>query len=226
MPGNAEDDMSRMVIQVRDATSGELKSQWKAQCQHETLSVVGFHQLVSWRSNNTPYLVHSCMDCDAVYAYDISRGQLITQYKQQGLKPGGICQGPGPDTLLLVDQGMGSRVLQLQWTRGSFKYHKQIHPSHAGSLLDICYGSAHDNIYLTGYYAVSCIAMSGGQNGQTLWQLGGPDVDVGGQQLSLNLSVCCDSAGRVYIGDINTSRLLVVDGETGELLHVGAGIQE
>ncbi len=215
-----EDDMSgKYVIQVRDAISGELTSQWKSHCQHGTYY---YHQLASWSSNNTTYLAHSCDDCKAVNVYEISRGKLITQYKQQDVKPQAICRGPGPDTLLLVDKNE-KRILQLQWTGDSFKCLRQIHHNHPGDFPDICYCNLNTKIYLAGDYTVSCISLSGDESGQTLWQLGGKDVDVGGQELDYILSVCCDPAGRVYISEYHTDRLLVVDGESGELLHVQSG---
>ncbi len=215
---DAEDDMiGKYVIQVRDAISGELTSQWKSPCQHKCAAY-----LASWSTNNTPYLAHSCWQCEAVYVYDISRGQLITQYKEEGVKPEAICRGPGPDTLLLVDV-MQWRILQLQWTGDSLQLIKKIQHNHRSARPDICYSSLHDNIYLTGNRTVSCIPLSGGQTVRPLWQLGRWGVDVGGQQLDLLLSVCC-GADRLYLGECNTDRLLVVDGERGELLHVQNGM--
>ncbi len=224
VPYDAEDDMrGKCVIEVRDAIAGELISQWESHCQHEGYSF--YHRLASWSSNNTPYLAHSCLDCDAVHVYDISRGKLITQCKQQDV-PRAICRGPGPDTLLLVNgKGKGRRILQLQWTGDSFKCLRQIHHNHPYLAPDICYSNLNNKIYLASGYTVSCISLSGDQSGQTLWHLGGKDVDVGGRQLSDFLSVCCDLAGRVYISELNTDRLLVVDGESGELLHVQSGME-
>ncbi len=218
VPGNAEDDMRRNVIQVRDTISGELKSQWKSHCQHVVYSMS--HQLATWSSNNTPYLAHSCDDCKAVNVYDISRGKFITQYKQQGVGPGAICRGPGPDTLLLMDRNEKKRILQLQWTGNSFKCLRQIQHNHPHPASDICYSNLNNKIYLAGLHTVSCISLSGDQSGQTLWQLGGRDVDVVGWQLDDIMSVCCDPTGRVYITEQYSNRLLVVDGESGELLHV------
>ncbi len=227
VPWNAWNDMrEKRVIQVRDTISGELISQWESQCQHDA---VWYHQLASWSSNNTPYLAHSCALCEPVYVYDISRGKLITQYKQQDVKPRAICRCPGPDTLLLVD-GNEERILQLQWTGDSFKCLRQIYHNHPGHYPDTCYSNLNNKIYLAGDSTVSCTSLSGDESGQTLWQLGGKDVDVGGRQLDSLMSVCCDPAGRVYISERcvslqpstqpKTDRLLVVDGESGELLHV------
>ena len=213
-----EDDMrGKWVIQVRDTISGEFTSLWKSHCHHYISYYQ--HQLASWSSNNTPYLAHSCPDCKAVDVYDISRGQLITQYKEQGVFPGPICRGSGPDTLLLLDV-MGRRILQLQWTGDSLQLLKHIQYNHpAWYPPDICYSSLHDNIYLAGEHTVSCIPLSGGQTGVPLWQLGGEGVDVGGQQLDRYLSVCC-GADRLYLSGWDPDRLLVVDGERGGLLHV------
>ncbi len=210
------------MIEVRDVISGEPTSQWKPKCQHGAYI---YHELASWSSKNTPYLAHSCDECKAVNVYDISRGKFITQYKQQGVDPRAICRGPDTDTLLLVigntmDTFLERMILQLQWKEDSLQLLKQIEYNHHANTPDICYSSLHDNIYLAGEYTVSCISLSGDQSGQTLWQLGGLRVDVGGRQLDDHLSVCCDPAGRVYISDWNTDRLLVVDGESGELLHV------
>ncbi len=222
VPRDAEADMrGKYVMQVRDAISGELKSQWKSQCQHAALYV--YRQLSSWSSNNTPYLAHSCWDCKAVNVYDISRGKLITQYRQQDVKPGAICRGPGTDTLLLVDRNE-KRILQLQWTGDSFKCLRQIHHTHPSPFPDIRYSNLNNKIYLAGNGTVSCICLSGDQSGQTLWHLGGEDVDVAGQKHDDIMSVCCDPAGRVYISEYTTDRLLVVDGESGELLHVQSEI--
>ena len=212
-----EDDMrGKCVIQVGDAISGELTSQLKDQCQH--IGLFTYHQLASWSTKNTPYLAHSCYECEAVHVCDISRGQLITQYKQEGMKPGAICRGPGADTLLLVDR-KEERILQLQWRGKSLQLITHIQHNHPTTWHDICYSSLHDNIYLAGGRTVSCIPLSGGQTG-ALWQLGGVGVDVGGWQLDEDLSVCCDTSGRVFLSEWHTGRLLVVDGEMGQLLHV------
>ncbi len=222
LPDNAGDDMrGKYVIQVRDAISGELTSQWKSQCQHVIYS--DNHKLANWNSNNTPYLAHPCESCHAVNVFDISRGKLTTQYKQQGVRPGTICRGPGPDTLLLVDRSERS-ILQLQWRGDSLQLIKQIQHNHPVDIPDICYNSANNNIYLAVKRTVSCIPLSGYDRSHPPWQLGGWDVDVAGQKLADNLSVCCDPAGRVYISEWDTGRLLVVDGETGELLHVQSGM--
>ncbi len=222
VPEDAEDGMrGKWVIHVRDVISGELTSQWKPQCHHNEYM---YHQLASWSRNNTPYLAHSCDYCKAVNVYDISRGKLITQYKQQGVTPAAICRGPGPDTFLLVDRNEKKMILQLKWTGDSFKCLRQIQHNHPYVPSDICYSNLNNKIYLAGRKTVSCISLSGDQSGQTLWQLGGKDVDVGGRQLDKFLSVCCDPAGRVYISERSTDRLLVVDGESGELLHVESGI--
>ena len=214
LPQKAKDDMrGEYVIQVRDAISVELTSQWKSLCQHDAIAY-----LASWSSNNTTYLAHSCRKCEAVNVYDISRGQLITQYKQQGVGPGAICRGPGPDTLLLVDWG-DKRILQLQSRGDSLQLLKHLQHNHPVYNPDICYSSLHDNIYLAGDHTVHCISLSGGQTGDPLWQLGGEDVDVGARQLDYLLSVCC-GAGRVYISEHDTSRLLVVGGDTGHLQHI------
>ncbi len=210
-----EDDMrGKWVIQVRDTISGEFTSLWKSHCHHYISYYQ--HQLASWSSNNTPYLAHSCPDCKAVDVYDISRGQLITQYKEQGVVPGAICRGPGPDTLLLVDR-KEKRILQLQWRGDSLRLLKHIQHNHPVTYPDICYSSLHDNIYLAGWSTVSCIPLSGGQTGAPLWQ---PGVDVKGQQLDNDLRVCFDPTGRVYINEDDTSRLLVVAGDTGHLQHI------
>ncbi len=231
---DAEDDMrGERVIQVRDTISGQLTSQWEPQCQDAASYV--YQPLASWNSNNTTYLAHSCWECQAVYVYDISRGKLITQYRQPGVRPAAICQDPGPDTLLVLD-GNEERIVQLQWTGDSFKCLRQIQHNHPDDSPNICYSNLNNKIYLAGLRTVCCISLSGDESGQTLWQLGrrgvdvggrqldGCDVDVGGQQLDHTLSVCCDPAGRVYISEHNTDRLLVVDGELGELLHVQSGI--
>ncbi len=214
-----EDMIGKKVIQVRHAITGKLTSQWNAQCQH---NAYWFHQLASWSSNNTPYLAHSCWDCGTVDVYDISRGQLITQWKQQGVKPHAICRGPGPDTLLLVD-GEEKRILQLQLRGCSLQFIKQIPHNnalaHCGSV-DICYSTLHDNIYLNNEYTVFCIPLSGGP----AWQLGGKDVNVGGQKFNDCMPVCCDMTGRVYVRNLRTRILFVLDGKTGEVLHIQEGM--
>ena len=224
VPDDPEDDMrGKYVIQVRDAISGELTSQWMAQCQHDALYLYCNHLLASWSSNNTPYLARSCYACGAVHVYDMSRGKRITQYKQQGVDPRSICRGPGPDTLLLVDKE-GKRILQLQWRGDSLQLIKQMQHNRPITNPDICYDGVNNNIYLAGEYTVSCIPLSGNDRSQPLWQLSGRDVDVAGQQLDWSLSVCCDPADRVYISERSTGRLLVVDGMTGDLLHVQSGM--
>ncbi len=210
------------VIQVRDAISWELISQWKSHCQHD---VEEYHQLASWSSNNTPYLAHSCWECGAVHVYDITRGQFIKQYKQKGVNPGTICRGPSPNTLLLLERDE-NRILQLHWTGDSLQPIKQIILSYHNAFVsgimnpDICYSSHHGTIYLAGDHTVFCISLSGDQSGETLWQIGKWQEHVGGQQLDQILSVCCDPTGRLYIIEWHTGRLLVVDGKTGDLLHV------
>ncbi len=221
MPWDAEEDMrGKKVIQVRDRISGEVTSQWKSQCQHVGYNT--YHELASWSSNNTTYLAHSCWDCKAVDVYDISRGKYITQYKQQGVHPWTIRRGPDTDTFLLVDENE-KRILQLQWTGDSFKCLRQIQHNHPDDSPNICYSNYNNKIYLAGGYAVSCISLSGDESGHPLWQLGGENADVGGQMLDVAMPVCCDPAGRVYITERLTDRLLVVDGESGELLHVQSG---
>ncbi len=221
MPYDEEDEMrGKQVIQVRDAMSGGITSQWESQCQHSFSIRL---RLASWRSNNTPYLAHSCPVCEAVDVYDVSRKQLITKYEEDDMSPGAICRGPGTDTLLLVD-GKGKRIQQLQWRGDSFQPIRPIQHNHPDRYPCISYSSLHGNIYLAGQYTVSCISLLEGQSGHPLWQLGGLGVDVGEQQLDSTMSVCCDPAGRVYISECNRDRLLVVDGETGELRHVQSGM--
>ncbi len=212
----------RWMLQVRDAISGKLTLQWETQCQH---GVDHYHQLASWNSINTPYLAHSCFMCETVDVYDLLSTQLIMQYRQQGVEPGAICRGPGPDTLLLVE-GNEKRILQLQWRGSSLELVNQIPHSHPIQYIppNICYSSLQDTIYLADFDSISCISLSGDQSGQTLWQLGGNGADVEGQRLGEHLSLCCDLFKRLYLCGWSTGRLLVVHEETGKLLNIHNGL--
>ncbi len=220
-PWDAEDDMRwKYVIQVRDAISGELTSQWLTQCQHEDYSYS--HTLATWNTNNTTYLAHACRECQAVHLYNISTGQLMMSYKPQGVNPVSICRGPGPNTLLLVDRN-NKRIEQLQLIGNTLQVINQITPEYKGADLTywdnisvICYSNLHDCIYLAGDKSLTCISWSG----EAQWKLGGWYVDVGGEQLDELQSICCDPAGRLYITGETSDRILVVAGDTGELLHV------
>ena len=219
VPYYAEDDMrGKCVIQVRDALSGELTSQWLTQCQHDDFP--SYHALATWNTNNTTYLAHSCRECQAVYVYNISTGQFMMSYKQQGVEPEAICRGPGPDTLLLLNRN-NKRIEQLQWIGNTLQVINQITPEYIeadltywGDIHDICYSNLHDCIYLAGDCGLICISWSG----ETLWELGGRGVNVHGEQLSEFPSICCDPDGILYLTGYS-QKVLVVAGDTGELLH-------
>ncbi len=204
----------KKVIQVRHAITGTLISQWNAQCHHDSY---WFHQLASWISNNIPYLAHSCPGCRYVHVYDISRGQLITHYTQAGSFCNSAICLLIPDHLLMVTWYKTVEQLQLKGDHLQFFYCVQrCRDTNCRSDGDICYSSLHDKIYTAISGSIVCTSRSGRQ----AWYR----RDVGGQQFGSTLSVCCDTAGRVYLADLSTKRLLVLDGRTGEVLHVQEGM--
>ena len=207
------------VIQVRDTKSGTLLSQWNSHCQHGAYK---YHELASWSTYDAAYLAHSCCGCNAVNVYNISKRQFITQYQHEsGVWPAAICRGPGPNTLLLVDriqEDFKKRIVVLKWAGDSLQMINQIKHNHIRGSPDICLDSLHGNIYLGSVSgSLLCFPLSGGENGRPLWKLGG---------WRMNVSMCCDPSGRVFLSELATGRLLVVDGKTGDLLHEQNGMPE
>ena len=95
------------VIKFYHAETGDLVSEWPAQCQH----YLPYNSLTSCKIQNTEYLLEGCprKGCEVIRVYDLKNQKSTIGYVK--VKPLHLCQGPNGS--ILVASWKNKTLLQL-----------------------------------------------------------------------------------------------------------------
>ena len=167
------------------------------------------------------YLAQFCENCNDIKVVDMVTHKVHKAYSgsSEHTKLWGMCSGPVEGSLLVWDRNSKS-VIELQWNEGKKqlkevrRVHVQVQAS-GGWVLYMCYIPHTDLVILSHYDVVQAVKLHGGAGQTPVWQLKG---EVLGKEI-VPWSVSCDSEGRVYVADKWNSRVLLLNGYTGEVIQ-------
>ncbi len=181
------------------------------------------------------YLAEFCTKCNGIKVVDMVTHEVHKAYSggslyKRDVKLNAMCSGPGKGSLLVWDYN-SDNVIELQWIEGKKKLNevRRVRVP-GGNVFNMCYMPYADLVILsrleTAQYAdlvilsrlervVQAVKLQGGADQPPVWQLQG---EVLGKKMDPE-HVSCDSEGRVYVTDGDNSRVLVLNGYTGEVMQ-------
>ena len=199
----------RKYIRIVERLSGREIRELISNCTHESCSV----DVTPW---NTDYIVEACKECNVIRTYNINYPFL--RYAFRGSHTDVMCCTPDGSLFLLDKAG---QLLTFTWNRRKEQFNSTNQVvTCLQNTLAICYLKKYNFLV-----SVSCNVQSNKDgriealnlhNNCRVWQFEG---SVEGQKVAPN-TICCDTEGRLFVGDDTNIRVLLIDGGTGELLRV------
>ncbi len=168
------------------------------------------------------YLAELCRGCNKIKVVNMVTREVHTAYSGGSLSEKHVmlhamCSGPGEGSLLVSD-AWSEAVIELLWDEGQkqLKEVRRIQVAYKYILGHMYYLSQGDMIILgIPGIGVEAVKLQGGAGHPPLWQLQGEVV-----KKDINpLDVSCDSEGRVYVADWINSRVLLLNGYTGQVIQ-------
>ncbi len=167
------------------------------------------------------YLAELCSatyGCNEIKVVDMVTHKVQRAYSgsSSSMKLHAMCSGPVEGSLLVADD-KSQAVIQLQWDEGQKQLKEVRREQLPGSnVLHMCYMAHTDLLILSGGGRyMQAVKLQAGAGQAPVWQLQGKVL---GKEIKPR-SVSCDSEGRVYVADGNNSRVLLLDGSTGEVIQ-------
>ena len=199
----------RKYIRIVERLTGREIRELMSNCTHESCSI----DVTPW---NTDYIVEACKECNVIRTYNINYPFL--RYAFRGSHTDVMCCTPDGSLFLLDKAG---QLLTFMWNteKEQFNLTNQL-ATCLQNTLAICYVKKYNFLV-----SVSCDVQrnKGGRiealnlrNNWRVWQFEGC---VKGQKVAPN-TICCDTEGRLFVGDDINIRVLLLDGGTGKLLRV------
>ena len=166
-------------------------------------------------------LAELCRNCNKIKVVDMVTHEIHKAYSGRSLSVkhvqlGRMCSGPGEGSLLVCDNKSTS-VFQLQWNEGQ-KQLKEVRRVQVpgDDVCHMCYMPQANLVILSCWdNVVEAVKLHGGAGQPPVWQLQG---EVLGKEISPR-GVSCESKGRVYVADEYNSRVLLLNGYTGEVIQ-------
>ncbi len=162
------------------------------------------------------YLADLCHGCGEIRVVDMATRHVYRACSpSRPLSLNAMCSGPGEGSLLVWDE-MSQAVIQLQWDESTKKLNDVTRvPLPGYDVWYMCYMPHTDLLILSRDWEVVQAVKLHGAGQPPVWQLQG---EVLGKEINPD-GVSCDSEGRVYVADGSNSRVLVVNGNTGEVIQ-------
>ncbi len=164
------------------------------------------------------YIADLCRGCDEIRVVDMATYNVYRAYSPSSTRSlHAMCSGPGEGSLLVWDNR--SEVIQLQWDESTKKLDevRQVQVPWS-SVYYMCYMPHTDLLILSLDYfghVVQAVKLQGGAGQPPVWQLQG---EVLGKEMKPQ-GVSCDNEGHLYIADGHNSRVLLVNGTTGQAVQ-------
>ena len=169
------------------------------------------------------YLADLCCasGCREIRVIDMATSHVYRAYSPSSCSLYAMCSGPGEGSLLVWEY-WSQAVIQLQWNEATKKLDEfrcvEV-PAADRIVYNMCYMPHTDLVILKhdnrGEGVLQAVKLQAGAGQPPVWQLKG---EVLGKKINPQ-GVSCDSEGRVYVGDYGNSRVLVVNGNTGEVIQ-------
>ena len=167
------------------------------------------------------YLAELCYNCNEIKVVDMVTHEIHKAWSGSSLfekhvELYAMCSCPVEGSLLVWDN-KGQSVIQLQWDEEE-KQLKEVRRVHVpgNTVWNMCYMPHTDLVILSRIrIVVQAVKLHGGAGQPPVWQLQG---EVLGECID-PYAVSCDSEGRVYVADWTNSRVLLLNGYTGEVIQ-------
>ena len=187
---------------VERTTGREVKTTMSA-CKHRYS-----HRMVE-HPREPNVILEACMDCQVIRAYDIFVAEVTTLNEGYSFKL--LCLRPDCRRLAADNDGT---IFDLMWQEGA-KYFEVRHlfETNNRSISAMSYDKKLDILAIISHLP-NCIHGIRLRDGSSLWRISG---QVLGQYI-MSSGLCWDTDGRIYVAD--TTRVLVVNGQTGEVLQI------
>ena len=170
------------------------------------------------------YLAELCTECNEIKVVDMVTHKVHKAYSgifsisMNHARLYAMCSSPGEGSLLVWHQ-LSKAVIQLQWNEGQ-KQLKEVRRVHVPGdrVYYMCYMPQADLLILSRYGGVvQAVKLQESAGQDPVWQLQWGE-EVLGKKVKPE-GVSCDSEGRVYVADGGNSRVLVLNGYTGEVIQ-------
>ncbi len=164
------------------------------------------------------YMAELCWDCNEIKVVDMVTHEVHKAYSGSSLSEelGAMCSGPGEGSLLFWDY-KSQAVIELQWDEGKkqLKEVRRVQTPSYDTVYHMCYMSHADLLIMSSGQEVQGVKLQGGAGQPPVWQLW---WEVLGKKIHPR-GISSDAEGRVYVADCDNSRVLVVNGNTGEVMQ-------
>ena len=211
------------VIRVVERTKGFIISEINSRCNHDFCAFSTYPE-------NSSLIIEICKTCNQLRRYDTACKENLDVFCLH--KPRAICPGPQKSFLVVDDTGY---LLEVNWpeeckipTAGR---RLQID---AKNILGLCFMEHHDIVVVTSPVSdcpgfVKAVKLGDGATKWVLLQIDERkterpeekylqtstpfrDIDPGG--------LCADESGTIFVADTGNKLMLLIDGESGDLLQV------
>ena len=154
-------------------------------------------------------MIEACSSCGVIQRYDIQTSESKITYKK--CKPLCICKGPRSSLFVLAQEG---DLLQLgrKQNESEMKLIRRIDTKEK-LINHMCYIENSHLLVLTTDKQIQAINP---ENGLVIWKF---TQDVDKKKLNPN-GLCFSPNGQIFVADGWNERLIVLNGETGELIQV------
>ena len=186
-----------MIRQTRNKTA-EIKSE----CCHISCPIIE-HPV------DPNFILEACSKCKVIRSYNIITAESKTVFT--GYKPWKVCKGPESSVFVIIVVG---ELLQLKWRKEKEEL-ELVHRIHTSVdyAWGICYMEQFNILVITSNYNIKAVNPV---TGSVVWQF---TQDVEGDELDPR-GVCCDMDGRIYMVDGYNYWLILLNGETGEVMQI------
>ncbi len=194
---------------------GKTVSTYNNMCECDT-SFKYISELIAGR-----YLAASCdmRGCNTVKVVDTRTHEVVTGYSgnDTGCELDEMCSA-GEGSLLILDD-ISKSVIQLKWNEENkvLDEVRQVQVPDGYTVSGMCYMPHADQLILIRGYSVEAVKLqrSEGAGQPPVWQL---QREVLGKRIYPG-AVICDSEGWIYVAELDNSRVLLLDGYTGEVIQ-------
>ncbi len=204
------------VIQKYSRT-GQLLNTWRVKCEHKRR-----RRLLQLDIGGTPYVAMSCRQCRSISLYSMTDSDPITAFihrREDVANPFALCHGPD-NTILASNLVTESReVLVYDVTSTQFTWKDRI-PVHVDGALHIYYMETDQHggiVIVSGILFCNIISAYSIASKTLVWKIENKHID--GKKFEPRGMCSHPDTGVLYVGDWKHERLIVIESNTGEVIH-------
>ena len=190
-------------IRIMERITGIVIDETMSACKHRYSHRIIEHPV------DPHVILEACMDCKVIRAYDMYTKKVTTVSEGYPFKL--LCLGPDCSLLTVDDVGT---ISNLMWEeRAKYFQVQHLFKTKNRGITAMSYDRKLDIVAIISHFPnyIQGVML---RDGLPLWRISG---QIQGQCI-LPSGLCWDTNGRIYVAD--TTRVLVVDGQTGKVLQI------